>query len=206
MNKRIALVLRAKNITPSQFAEELGVQRSGISHILNGRNKPSLEFIQKLIKQYPDISMNWLMFGEGPMMNPYPDKETVAQKIVSPSKPVMMELFETSKEEIENTAKRFTEEVSDNSDTVNLIDQKVDNIDLDEMKDNDQPPLFSNPIEIKDVFIKQKAVEVDNNDSTSRSFNKADNRNQSRSNGKKIKRIVIFYEDRSFVEYMPGEE
>lgn len=206
MNKRISLVLRAKNITPSQFAEELGVQRSGISHILNGRNKPSLEFIQKLIKQYPDISMNWLMFGEGPMMNPYPVKEAVVQKIASPSKPVMMELFETSKEAIENITQGINDEVYNNQDTFNHIDQEEDKIVLHEEKIDEQPPVLNKQFENREASGKQKTVEVENSESTARSLNRTDNINQSKSNGKKIKRIVIFYEDRSFVEYMPGEE
>ena len=91
------MVLKAKNISPAQLADDLGVQRSGISHILNGRNKPSLDFVQKLIRLYPDISMQWLLFGEGPMMNPYPYRDIEPGKKDSEEmqkpKTRMMELF-----------------------------------------------------------------------------------------------------------------
>ncbi len=50
-----------KNLSPSHFADEIEVQRSTISHILVGRNKPSLEIIQKIKRRFPDISYDWLI-------------------------------------------------------------------------------------------------------------------------------------------------
>ncbi|MHC1707633.1 MAG: helix-turn-helix domain-containing protein [Bacteroidales bacterium] len=71
MIDRIALLLKAKNISASQFADEIGVQRSSISHVLSGRNKPSLEFVQKILKRYPEINPDWILFGKGPMNMEY---------------------------------------------------------------------------------------------------------------------------------------
>jgi len=59
--------LQAKNITAKQFAEEIGIQPSGMSHILSGRNNPSLEFVSKVIRRYPEIDANWLLMGKGQM-------------------------------------------------------------------------------------------------------------------------------------------
>lgn len=67
MVNRINLILRAKNITARQFAEEIGIQPSGMSHILSGRNNPSLEFVTKVIRRYPEIDANWLLLGKGEM-------------------------------------------------------------------------------------------------------------------------------------------
>ena len=67
MINRINLILRAKNITAKQFAEEIGIQPSGMSHILSGRNNPSLEFVSKVIRRYPEIDANWLLLGKGQM-------------------------------------------------------------------------------------------------------------------------------------------
>ena len=67
MVNRINLILRAKNITARQFAEEIGIQPSGMSHILCGRNNPSLEFVTKVIRRYPEIDANWLLLGKGEM-------------------------------------------------------------------------------------------------------------------------------------------
>jgi transcriptional regulator with XRE-family HTH domain len=55
--------MKLNNLSASAFADEIGVQRSGISHILSGRNKPSLELIQKVLAKYPKISADWLITG-----------------------------------------------------------------------------------------------------------------------------------------------
>ena len=67
MINRINLILRAKNITAKQFAEEIGIQPSGMSHILGGRNNPSLDFVTKVVRRYPEIDANWLLLGKGEM-------------------------------------------------------------------------------------------------------------------------------------------
>jgi len=67
MVERINLLLKAKNITARQFAEEIGIQPSGMSHILSGRNNPSLDFVMKVVKRWPEVNINWLMFGKGEM-------------------------------------------------------------------------------------------------------------------------------------------
>ncbi len=67
MNNRIGILLKVKDVTASKFADMIGVQPSNISHILSGRNKPSLDFVMKVIETFPDISLEWLMFGKGSM-------------------------------------------------------------------------------------------------------------------------------------------
>ncbi|MDA0316097.1 MAG: helix-turn-helix transcriptional regulator [Bacteroidetes bacterium] len=56
-------------LSASAFAELIQVQRSSISHILSGRNKPSLDFILKLNTAFPDINLYWLLNGTGDMLN-----------------------------------------------------------------------------------------------------------------------------------------
>lgn len=65
MKDRITLLIKAKNLTAAQFADEIGVQKSSISHIISGRNNASLDFIQKILLTYPEVNMDWLMFGKG---------------------------------------------------------------------------------------------------------------------------------------------
>ncbi len=67
MKERIIEFLRSENKTSAQLAEEIGVQPSGISHILSGRNNPSLDFILKMLEKYPYLSTEWLLFGKGTM-------------------------------------------------------------------------------------------------------------------------------------------
>ena len=75
MINRINLILQAKNITAKQFAEEIGIQPSGMSHILSGRNNPSLEFVNKVIRRYPEIDANWLLLGKGQMYSGMKNEE-----------------------------------------------------------------------------------------------------------------------------------
>lgn len=65
LRERIEMLLHFKNMSPSQFAEEVGVQRSGISHILSGRNRPSLDLVTKICKTFPEVSYDWLIDGTG---------------------------------------------------------------------------------------------------------------------------------------------
>ena len=62
--KRISHILEEQQLSSSAFADAIGVQRSSISHVLSGRNKPSLEFILKIFRAFPSYSTNWLLFGE----------------------------------------------------------------------------------------------------------------------------------------------
>lgn len=67
-NDRITKVIEYSEMSPAEFAEEIGVQRSSISHIISGRNKPSLDFITKIKSKFPDIEWNWLITGSGEML------------------------------------------------------------------------------------------------------------------------------------------
>jgi transcriptional regulator with XRE-family HTH domain len=99
MKDRILAFLRAENKSSSQFAEEIGVQPSGISHIISGRNKPSLDFIMKMLEKYPFLSTEWLIFGKGEM---YRD-------------PTMQELFTEANEIESGESVRQPDVLSDDS-------------------------------------------------------------------------------------------
>ncbi|MCL6266046.1 helix-turn-helix transcriptional regulator [Flagellimonas myxillae] len=62
---RIKLVIEHYGLSVSTFADAIGVQRSSISHILNGRNRPSLDFVLKVVKSYPEVNLYWLLIGKG---------------------------------------------------------------------------------------------------------------------------------------------
>jgi len=61
--ERFKELLEDNKLTASALADEIEVQRSSISHILSGRNKPSLDFVLKLVKRFPDINIYWLLNG-----------------------------------------------------------------------------------------------------------------------------------------------
>jgi transcriptional regulator with XRE-family HTH domain len=67
MKERLLEFLKNENKSSAQLADEIGVQASGISHILSGRNNPSLDFVLKMLEKYQFLSTEWLLFGNGPM-------------------------------------------------------------------------------------------------------------------------------------------
>jgi len=67
MKERLEQFLATKGYTSQRFAEIMGVQPSGISHILAGRNKPRFDFLERLLRRFPEISPDWLLLGKGPM-------------------------------------------------------------------------------------------------------------------------------------------
>lgn len=84
MKDRIAHIMRAQNLKASDFAELLGVQPSGVSHILSGRNQPSLDFIKKIKECFPEYNLDWIIFGKGPMTTSEPFKDPSPAKPISP--------------------------------------------------------------------------------------------------------------------------
>lgn len=92
MHDRLNQFLSMEKISPARFAEMLGIQRSGVSHLLSGRNKPSWEFLQKMLTTFPDINSEWLILGTG---RPY--KSDSPKSEILPSAPSYTEegLFQT---------------------------------------------------------------------------------------------------------------
>ena len=66
---RLQKIIDFYDESASSFAEKIGVQRSSISHILSGRNKPSLDFVMKVLHSYPDVELYWLLNGKGVFPN-----------------------------------------------------------------------------------------------------------------------------------------
>ncbi len=65
MNNRIELIIEKMNLSSSQFADEIGVARAIISHLITGRNKPSLDVVRKILLRFPQINPDWLLTGKG---------------------------------------------------------------------------------------------------------------------------------------------
>lgn len=63
LQERLKMIMKMNNLNASSFADRVGVQRSSVSHILTGRNKPSLDFIQKTLKEFPRVNGDWLITG-----------------------------------------------------------------------------------------------------------------------------------------------
>jgi transcriptional regulator with XRE-family HTH domain len=114
MKERLIEFLKSENKSSAQFAEEIGVQPSGISHILSGRNNPSLDFVIKMLEKYHYISSDWLLFGKGNMY-----KESGMQNLFNETTDIEKnETFEHIKNEPDNSDKLDLNEHSTISDSI----------------------------------------------------------------------------------------
>ncbi|MBP6055085.1 MAG: helix-turn-helix transcriptional regulator [Cytophagaceae bacterium] len=88
LSEKIELLIKRKQLSASQFADKLGIPRSSISHILSGRNKPSLDVVQKILRVFPEISAEDLLFEDrslGASLTTSSPKEAIPVASTSPS-------------------------------------------------------------------------------------------------------------------------
>ena len=199
MVERINLLLQAKNITARQFAEEIGIQPSGMSHILSGRNNPSLDFVMKVMKRWPEVNINWLMFDKGEMFASLPlnvtsTKATPVTSVSNTStqavEPDLFSQFDVSEVETPTKVQDQTldepanisdlaESIQDNRIDAARVEESTEKLQLDENRINETP----SPV----AHVQQNLV-ASTNIATS---------------VKKISKIVVLYDDHSFAEYFP---
>ena len=134
---RLAHILRAKNLTATQFAELMQIQPSNVSHLLNGRNNPSLDFLIKLKEVFPEYSFDWIIMGKKPITINEPSPITSEQQI-----------FSFSNENIEKSVKDFA---VDEDNSLNVLDNHQ-NMSQESFSDKTKNQFPKNPIEIIYIF------------------------------------------------------
>lgn len=180
LNERISRVIEYSRLTPSEFADEIDVQRSSISHITSGRNKPSLEFIIKIKSRFPEILWDWLVTGEGEML-----KSDLAE-IVEPAD----EVHEDPEEEkVKPTSLPDLFTMMNNDEDFGIEENKIEASKIN-AGESDIPPQ-STP--------QQKIFDSQRLENSNNTLNSQPSVNQ---NGK-VKRIVIFYENGKFESFEP---
>lgn len=92
LNERISEIINYSKLSASEFADEIEVQRSNISHITSGRNKPSLDFLVKIKERFPELQWDWLIFGDGDMIKK-PEEEIIVEKTKTPTLPDLFSLI-----------------------------------------------------------------------------------------------------------------
>jgi transcriptional regulator with XRE-family HTH domain len=86
---RIHKLIDSEQLTSSKFAEMIGVQRATISHVINGRNLPSLDLVRKILITFSTLNSEWLIFGRGPMYKDSKSKQLFEEKEVEPKNEVI---------------------------------------------------------------------------------------------------------------------
>ena len=145
--KRLEIILDYYNLSASAFADKISVQRSSLSHLLSGRNKPSLDFIIKVIEVFPEVDLYWILNGKGT----FPKSE--------------------------NTSNHFEEVKSASIET----------------------PFIQTELESPDLFSATASKNFDNEIQPTEINHHTPTANTSGT----IERIVIFYKDGTFKNYMP---
>lgn len=190
MIDRLKLIMQTKNISPAEFADILEVQRSGISHLLSGRNNPSLGFIEKILLRFPEISPDWLILGKGAMnrTSVIKNKEiAVHESNISSGNKIELDLFDSQPlDELKNDNK-YTE-------TFDIIDNDT-NFPL-----NDRNLFVDNNSENKETIVKEETVKDAKILETK--INE-EHKDVMKSENRCLEKIVFFYSDHSFKEYKP---
>jgi len=175
MIDRIKQVMEFSGLSPAQFATELGINRSNLTHLFSGRNQPSLDFIRKILIRFPQIKTEWLMMGMGSMLKDTP--------VATPSFP----LFENNEPDLFSQTLPKVEKP-----TTIVVNKPIENTEvkesnfLEESIKTDKNTLKNNSRELN---------QVKDDTPTPQIFNSRED--------KKVKRIVILYTDHTFEIYDP---
>jgi transcriptional regulator with XRE-family HTH domain len=204
MVERIREILSRYQLTPTQFADAIGTARPIVSHILSGRNKPSLEVVQKISAAYPDLSLPWLMFGTGPMEGVAAPAQTTSEVPTSRSKATERPATERSVGKQPVAASEAVQAPVAAPVPVPVVtpiadDQLRPMSHKPAVSETTLPPVNSNPVvapTVAPVSVVEppKAPVTAPASSPFQSFAEP---------GKAIRRIVIFYSDGTFTDYQP---
>jgi transcriptional regulator with XRE-family HTH domain len=104
--KRLEIILDYYGLNASGFADKIGVQRSSLSHLLSGRNKPSLDFILKILDVFPEVDLYWILNGKGS----FPKIEETAEKKETKKEEVLKENITAPAQETAMPQNLFSEE------------------------------------------------------------------------------------------------
>ena len=195
MKDRILQFLESERISPAEFADKIGVQRSSMSHILNGRNYPSASFIQKMLQVYPLVNSRWLMIGEGPM-----NLESIDTKELPASKSLV---FSTDK--IKETIITSDLGLSDADDKVTENDAFLGINGVNQQSDKNKSDFQG---EVENVSQQDGRDENDfqiiNDSKEGQPSNQSSFISAGLSGGKEIEQVLFFYTDKTFKVYRPS--
>lgn len=214
MKDRILKIIDFYKLNGAAFAVKVGIKDSQLSHIKSGRNEPSLDIVTKILENCPEISSEWLLFGSGDMVKNVREK-TVTQPIKPQKEPVQLSidgLFETN---LSNDTNQRTEiETKTDSGNQNSITQNTSSTTITDSAKNSQSSVVNSKDnrEIGISLTKQelldlltavqlpKAVESSEKKDNPSKIEKTES-----SQSHRIKKIIVYYSDKSYEEFMPAQ-
>jgi DNA-binding XRE family transcriptional regulator len=205
MIDRIKQVIEYVQLSPSAFADTIGISRSGMTHLLTGRNQPSLDVAKKILAKYPEISTEWLIMGMGEMFRPEEQQNTKVNEVKAEASQKsypdenskfnrqtdLFGEFENAEKSQEDVIEETSAEVPANpmqeTEVVNDTKQEepfADPQPVTEPSSADAQPVLTRP---------RKSMDARPAAGTSRV-----RRQQNDSSEKKLQKIIFIYDDRSF--------
>ena len=178
MNKRLQQILDLEDLTPAKLAERIGVQPSGISHILSGRNKPSYDFINKLLHHFPNINAEWLITGKG---KPYKSQSVNSDP----------------KEDLNIFG--LNDNLDNQQNSLNIFNSPESQTNQNEQQSTDKQGINK---EIGTIQLDKNGINDKSCTTSSQFLNK--NENKKALPSKNVRRITLFYSDGSFEEFYPN--
>lgn len=223
--ERVLILMKEFELTASEFADKIDVQRSSMSHLVSGRNKPSLDFIQKILNNFSDINPTWLIMGTGPMkqLDLFDIKGDVA-----PIQPFTSEQYSTRNQ---STTIDSIEELNQKPETAEIpaiiIPQRVNTvlketpIVTDSIADDPlKVPYKQSNVQVPESEISPIAKKVATIDTEKipaapmeqsmeqekieKSSDTTKKQEKSAQNDKKVLKIVFFYSDNTFETFNPN--
>jgi transcriptional regulator with XRE-family HTH domain len=154
MEDRIRKFMEFKGISAAELADSIGVQRSNVTHVLKARNKPSFQFIEKLLQVYPDLNAKWLLLGTGKMVDGPSKERTLFDSAIESSAPT---INETEKVAVKPVALEASAVESKEIEETQPTEKKISTKEI-----QDQFFSFEKPIERMIVFYKDQTFKVYN--------------------------------------------
>lgn len=204
MVDRIKQVIEYSQLSSAAFADNIGISRSGLTHLLNGRNQPSLDVARKILAKYPELSTEWLIMGMGDMMR---DEESEPVKNVTEDVSVTDQAYpaENSKSmmqtdlfgEFENLPEIGNDVVEEDAEE-SVDEPAVDDLAVAEVAEPVKQPEMAIPAPArKQVTPTRKTAEPKQVAAPA----KRDRRSTPAPQERKLEKIVFFYDDHSFEVY-----
>lgn len=192
MKDRIQAIIDNEQMSASRFAEVIGVQRSSVSHIISGRNNPSLDFVQKIINSFPNINTNWLLTGKGNMYI-----NDAKEKIIEKSSMKENTLFDDlDQPKIENGNNKINSEIEETTKKVNDKEKESETVTPQQISDNNKAQ--EDKQELKKTQIREESAPP-----ISDTNGKAEVIDLRKTDPEKI---IVFYSNKTFTLYSPSGE
>ncbi len=186
---RIVELMSHFKLTAGALAEAIGVQPSSVSHVLSGRNRPSLDFVLRILEQYPEVSSDWLLHGSGKML-----------KQAQSENPLQGSLFgseEESEADVRLEDEQIRESVADAASEQETVQQESAPVSSarSPRQEREVKPAVQKPAP-------RRAVQ--RNQSAKSEAAKAPAQEDKPQSQRRIERIIIFYSDNTFEQFSPA--